>query len=63
MKVTIRKINDKLSVYVAKKDLELEVIKSYEDENGYFFDLSNGWKLMLPEKIESYPKTLEVKKL
>jgi nitrogen fixation protein NifT len=50
MRVMIRKSGDELSAYVAKKDLE-EPIVAVEKPSlwGGWVDLSNGWRLELPE--------------
>ncbi len=66
MKVMLR-TNDAgtLVVYVAKKDLEEEVVKQTDSEAGKVLTLANGWELEfseLPAK-ESLPQTLEAKRL
>ncbi len=66
MKVMLRRNSaGKLVVYVAKKDLEEEVIKETEGAEGKIFTLANGWELAftdLPEQLE-LPKTFEAKRL
>ena len=46
MKVMLR-MNDAgtLVVYVAKKDLEEEVVKQTDSETGKILTLANGWEL------------------
>jgi nitrogen fixation protein NifT len=54
-----------LFAYVAKKDLEEEVVKERDSESGKILTLANGWELeftKLPEK-SSLPQTLEAKRL
>ncbi|MEC4817154.1 MAG: putative nitrogen fixation protein NifT [Scytonema sp. PMC 1069.18] len=66
MKVMLRRNNaGDLVVYVAKKDLEEEVVKQTEGEEGKIFTLANGWELLftnLPDPLE-LPQTLEAKRL
>lgn len=66
MKVMLRQ-NDlgKLLVYVAKKDLEEEVVSQTTDGDAQILTLSNGWELSisgLTNPIE-LPKTVEAKRL
>lgn len=66
MKVMLRQ-NDagNLVVYVAKKDLEEEVVKQTEGPEGKILTLANGWELAftnLPELVE-LPQTVEAKRL
>jgi nitrogen fixation protein NifT len=66
MRVMLRQ-NDagKLTVYVAKKDLEEEVIKQTDSEAGKIFTLANGWELEfsdLPEPLK-LPQTYEARRL
>ena len=50
MKVMIRKADGKLSVYVAKKDLEEAVVEQEKETLwGGWIKLRNGWVLELPE--------------
>ncbi|HLP92281.1 MAG TPA: putative nitrogen fixation protein NifT [Nostocaceae cyanobacterium] len=54
-----------LVVYVAKKDLEEEVVKQSDSEAGKVLTLANGWELELsaiPDKSE-LPLTVEAKRL
>ncbi|QXE25723.1 NifT protein [Richelia sinica FACHB-800] len=54
-----------LTVYVAKKDLEEEVVKQTPGESGTVLTLANGWELEfsnLPDK-GSLPLTVEAKRL
>jgi nitrogen fixation protein NifT len=54
-----------LTVYVAKKDLEEEVVEQRDGENGKIFTLANGWELSFPNLDEplKLPKTVEAKRL
>jgi nitrogen fixation protein NifT len=66
MKVMLR-MNDagNLIAYVAKKDLEEEVVKQTTGADGMIFTLANGWELEfsdLPEPLQ-LPKTFEAKRL
>ena len=66
MKVTIAKRSDVLSIYVAKKDLEVPVIAQERPELwGGWIDLANGWRLELPELAADtrLPITVEARKL
>ncbi|MFH7029061.1 MAG: putative nitrogen fixation protein NifT [Heteroscytonema crispum UTEX LB 1556] len=54
-----------LVVYVAKKDLEEEVVKETESAAGKIFTLANGWELEfsdLPDPLQ-LPQTYEAKRL
>lgn len=66
MKVMLRQ-NDagNLVVYVAKKDLEEEVVKQTEGPEGKILTLANGWELAftnLPDLVD-LPQTVEAKRL
>ena len=66
MKVMLRQ-NDAgtLVVYVAKKDLEEEVVKQTEGAEGKILTLANGWELAfvsLPDLLD-LPQTVEAKRL
>jgi nitrogen fixation protein NifZ len=66
MKITIAKRGDALSVYVAKKDLEVPVVARERTELwGGWIELANGWRLELPslEADTRLPLTVEAKKL
>lgn len=66
MKVTIGKRGDGLSVYVAKKDLEEPVVAIERPELwGGWIELSNGWRLALPEMQAGtrLPITVEARRL
>jgi nitrogen fixation protein NifT len=66
MKVMLRRTSSgTLLVYVAKKDLEEEVISESETSDGRVFSLANGWKLMAPGLSEplQLPQTIEMKRL
>ncbi len=66
MKVMLRQnAAGHLIVYVAKKDLEEEVVKEVEEEDNKIFTLANGWELSIakadfPERL---PQTVEAKRL
>jgi nitrogen fixation protein NifT len=66
MKVMLR-MNDAgtLVVYVAKKDLEEEVVKQTDSDAGKVLTLANGWELEFSEipAKESLPLTVEAKRL
>jgi nitrogen fixation protein NifT len=66
MKVMLRRNpSGTLLVYVAKKDLEEEVIAEVETEAGRVFTLANGWELVAPNLVEplQLPQTIEMKRL
>lgn len=66
MKVMLR-MNDagKLTVYVAKKDLEEVVVKQTDGESGKILTLANGWELEFREIPDAakLPQTVEAKRL
>ncbi len=66
MKVMLRR-NDtgKLTVYVAKKDLEEEVVNQTTNAEGQIFTLANGWELEISNLQEPFklPQTVEAKRL
>jgi nitrogen fixation protein NifT len=66
MKVMLR-LNDAgtLIVYVAKKDLEEEVVKQTDGEQGKVLTLANGWELEFTElpDSKSLPLTVEAKRI
>jgi nitrogen fixation protein NifT len=66
MKVMLRQnAAGNLVVYVAKKDLEEEVVKQTEGDEGKILTLANGWELAfsnLPELVD-LPQTVEAKRL
>lgn len=66
MKVMLRRNpTGTLVVYVAKKDLEEEVVKETESAAGKIFTLANGWELEfsdLPDPLQ-LPQTYEAKRL
>ena len=66
MKVMLR-MNDAgtLVVYVAKKDLEEEVVKQTDSETGKILTLANGWELEFSEFPDKsrLPVTVEAKRL
>lgn len=61
MKVMVRKNAGKLSIYVAKKDLE-EPIVAMEKETmwGGIITLANGWRLELPDMAADTPLPITV---
>jgi nitrogen fixation protein NifT len=66
MKVMLRNnCKGELVVYVAKKDLEEEVIKQEETSEGKVFTLANGWELAIPTLTEPFklPQTIEARRL
>ena len=66
MKVMLR-MNDAgtLVVYVAKKDLEEEVVKQTDSETGKILTLANGWELEFSEFPDKsrLPLNVEAKRL
>jgi nitrogen fixation protein NifT len=54
-----------LVVYVAKKDLEEEVLKQTDSETGKILTLANGWELEFSEFPDKsrLPLTVEAKRL
>ena len=55
----------KLMVYVAKKDLEEEVVAQTQADDTHIFTLANGWELSvtgLSEPIKT-PQTVQAKRL
>lgn len=66
MKVMLRKnAAGNLSAYVAKKDLEEDVVEEKMGEDGKIFVLANGWELIFPKLEEPFdlPLTAEAKRL
>ncbi len=66
MKVMLRQNNlGHLIVYVAKKDLEEEVVKQEDGEAGRVFTLANGWELAMPplEEPLKLPQTVEARRI
>jgi nitrogen fixation protein NifZ len=66
MKITIAKRGDALSVYVAKKDLELAVVaQERQDLWGGWIELANGWRFELPPLAADtrLPLTVEARRL
>ena len=52
-------------IYVAKKDLEEEVVKQTQTDDAQIFTLANGWELSvtgLEDPIKT-PKTVQAKRL
>lgn len=55
----------KLMVYVAKKDLEEEVVQQSQTDDAHIFTLANGWELLvsgLGDPIKT-PQTVQAKRL
>lgn len=66
MKVMLRKNSaGHLTVYVAKKDLEEEVVSETMGEDGKIYTLANGWELLFPNITEplQLPQTVEAKRI
>jgi len=66
MKITVRRSEDKLTIYAPKKDLEEEVIAQEKEELwGGWIKLDNGWVLQLPDMAADtrLPITVEAKKV
>jgi nitrogen fixation protein NifT len=66
MKVMLRQNTaGHLVVYVAKKDLEEEVVKETIGETGKIFTLANGWELEIAnlEEPMKLPQTVEARRL
>lgn len=66
MKVMLRQNSiGHLTVYVAKKDLEEEVVKQEDTAEGKVFTLANGWELAFTglEDPLKLPQTVEAKRL
>ncbi|MCU0569568.1 MAG: putative nitrogen fixation protein NifT [Oculatellaceae cyanobacterium Prado106] len=66
MKVMLRRNNlGHLTVYVAKKDLEEEVVKEVDTEEGKVFTLANGWELAFRDLTDpiQLPQTVEARRL
>lgn len=66
MKVMLRRNHlGHLTVYVAKKDLEEEVVKEAEKDNEKIFTLANGWELAIADLEEplKLPQTVEARRI
>ena len=65
MKVILRNnAAGNLEVYVAKKDLEEEVVSQKIDGDIKVLTLTNGWELSIPkDQPEKLPLTIDAKKL
>lgn len=66
MKVTVARRGEVYSVYVAKKDLEEPIIGMERPELwGGWVELSNGWRLGLPEMAADtrLPVTVEARRI
>ena len=65
MKVILRNNpSGNLEVYVAKKDLEEEVVSQKIDGDNKILTLTNGWQLSIPkDQPVKLPITLDAKKL
>ena len=55
----------KLMIYVAKKDLEEEVVQQTQTDDAHIFTLANGWELSVAGLSEPFqlPKTVNAKRL
>jgi nitrogen fixation protein NifT len=55
----------KLMVYVAKKDLEEEVISQTQTDSGHLFTLANGWELSVAGLKAPFktPQTVQAKRV
>jgi nitrogen fixation protein NifT len=66
MKVMLREnASGTLLVYVAKKDLEEEVVSQTTDGGNQIFTLSNGWELSVAGLTDpiKLPQTVDAKRL
>ncbi|GGA43606.1 MULTISPECIES: putative nitrogen fixation protein NifT [Okeania] len=65
MKVILRNnAAGNLEVYVAKKDLEEEVVSQKIDGDIKVLTLTNGWELSIPkDQPEKLPLTIDAKRL
>ena len=66
MKITLAKRGDVYTVYVAKKDLEVPVVRQERTTLwGGWIELANGWHLELPDLAEDsrLPLTVDARKL
>lgn len=66
MKVMLRRAsNGHLLAYVAKKDLEEEVIDEQIDNHSTILTLANGWRLFVVDLIHplQLPQTVEAKRV
>lgn len=66
MKVMLRMNNaGTLVVYVAKKDLEEEVVKQTDGNDGKILTLANGWELEFRDfpDAANLPQTVEAERL
>ena len=66
MKVTIRKRGETFEAYVAKKDLEEDVVASeHPGLWGGWMELANGWRFQMPEMDAAtpLPVTVDARKL
>ncbi len=66
MKITVRRTGERMSIYVAKKDLELFVLETEKPEMwGGWIRVSNDWRLELPPLAADtrLPITVEARKL
>ncbi len=66
MKVMIRKSGETYSAYVAKKDLEQNIVEAQVPTLwGGWVELANGWRLQLPDMAidTRLPITVEARRL
>ncbi len=66
MKVMLRRApNGHLLAYVAKKDLEEEIVAEHVEDRTTIFTLANGWRLSVEDlgSPVQVPQTVEAKRL
>lgn len=66
MKVTIARRGESFSAYVAKKDLEEQIVAMERpDLWGGWVELANGWRLALPDMTETtrLPVTVNARRM
>jgi len=66
MRVTIARRGERLSAYIAKKDLEETIVSSERPELwGGWVELANGWRLALPSLADDtrLPITIDARKI
>ncbi len=66
MKVTVARRGEQYSLYIAKKDLEQDIVASERPALwGGWVELANGWRFAMPEKDADtrLPLTLDAKRL
>lgn len=66
MKVILHTDSDgNMMIYVAKKDLEEEVVSQTRTDDAHIFTLANGWELSVAGLTEpiKMPQTVQAKRL